>query len=140
MKADTSSAAQARRDRGFPASLRLHLGILLVLVFACGLLAGLLWTRVTGEPTDLVPVPDRIFFERFSHDFGLGPAQRATLHLILQEKAKRKRQWWTDRMQRTLTAAQRDELLLIDRVADRRIRTLLSEDQRRTYDAWTERE
>lgn len=132
-EADQVAADESTHRRGGLGSpLRLQVAVLFVLVFACGSLSALLARKLyaASSSESLMTGQDRIFFDRFSREFRLTRRQQADLRLILEEKARRKRSWWNDLMQRT---ADHQALLDIDRKADRRILAVLNDAQRRAY-------
>jgi hypothetical protein len=120
----------------FSRAVRVQVVILCLLLFAAGILTGFLAQRALADRMQVgLTDTHRVFFEQFARDFALTEAQRRKLCLVLEEKAREKRIWWSDFMQQPGNADKRGGLLEIDRKADRRIREILTPAQRRTYES-----
>lgn len=116
--------------------LGLRVAALSVLVFGCGVFSGMLLER------ELVASPERgrsslelaleSYYERFVADFRLDARQQVELRLVLEERAKQQKDWWTNRFLRD-DPRDRAELVRLDRSTQGVIREILREDQRTKF-------
>ena len=127
----TTRAAPSREGARLPAAVRIWFAILLVLVFACGLLSGLLARKLLADSGTVAVVgTDREFYELFVREFDLDPRQRAQLRLILEERSRRLEQWKNDLMHRVPDLQAR---LHINRQPDQLVPEILDKKQRARY-------
>lgn len=113
----------------------LRVGALVVLVYGCGLLTGVHVVQARNRaPRTLSPLQlaQESYFEHFVRDFKLDARQRVELRLVLEERAKQQKDWWTNRYLRD-DPRDRAELVRLDRTTEGVIRELLREDQLRAY-------
>lgn len=117
--------------------LALRIGFLMLLIFGCGLLAGLHLAegreaRAATAMSGLEAANER-YYRRFVADFDLDAKQRRDLRLVLDQRAKMQKDWWNDRLLRD-DPRDRAELVRLDRTSEGLIRLLLREDQRTKYE------
>ncbi|MCA8969322.1 MAG: hypothetical protein KDC95_06040 [Planctomycetes bacterium] len=120
-----------------PGAVWFRIGLLVVLIFGCGVLTGF-GLRARAAPharalSGLEAAQER-YFQAFVSDYRLDAKQRRDLWLVLEERARKQKDWWNDRILRD-DPRDRESLVRLDRTSESLIRLILRPDQRALYDA-----
>lgn len=124
---------------GLAKGLTVRFVVLGVLLFAGGVLTGMhlaegrAEARIATALSGLEAAQER-YVRRFVRDFGLDAKQERTLRLVLEERARKQKDWWNDRLLRD-DPRDRAALVRLDRTSEGLIRLLLRNEQRAKYDA-----
>ncbi len=118
-------------------SIILRITVLLALVYTCGVFTGIATGAHRRSPSRVLSgleAAHERYFRRFVDDFRLDAKQQRDLWLVLEERARKQKDWWNDRILRD-DPRDRESLVRLDRTSESLIRLILKPDQRARYDA-----
>ncbi|MFQ5503579.1 MAG: hypothetical protein ACE5F1_02145 [Planctomycetota bacterium] len=114
--------------------VRAQLALLLGLVFASGLLSGMLAPRLFAVPETTPESRSQHFVEHFAKEFDLSPQQIGLLRMILEQRDRLKASLWEGPFIERLSPEDRERLEEVRTKADLRIWAMLEPEQRSKYE------